>query len=85
MDKKELAKLMTEETWMSAAKAIELGFADGLLERETQPATDMAQPLFSPPSVLFSRKTADAALVNKLAETAGIPIQQLYERLEKLR
>ena len=85
MDKKELAKLMTEETWMSAAKAIELGFADGLLERETQPATDMAQPLFSPPSVLFSRKTADAALVNKLAETAGIPIQPLYERLEKLR
>lgn len=85
MDKKELAKLMTEETWMSAAKAIELGFADGLLERETQPAMDKAQPVSSPPSVLFSRRTADAALVNKLAETAGIPIQPLYERLEKLR
>jgi hypothetical protein len=45
----------------------------------------MAQPLSSPPSVLFSRKTADAALVNKLAETVGVPIQPLYERLEKLR
>lgn len=85
LDKNELAKLMTEETWMSAAKAIELGFADGLLEREAQPAADMAQPLTSPPSVLFSRKTVDATLVNKLAETAGFPIQPLYERLEKLK
>ena len=40
VDNKTLAKLMTEETWMSASKAIEFGFADGILERETQPVTD---------------------------------------------
>ena len=79
LDNKTLAKLMTEETWMSASKAIELGFADGILERETQPVTDAS------PSVLFSRKSADAALVNKLTESAGIPVKPLYDRLERLK
>ena len=73
LDKKTLAKLMTEETWMSAAKAIELGFADGLLERETQ---DTVQ------AVLFSRKAVDTVFVNKLTER---PVQTLYDRLEKLK
>lgn len=73
LDKKTLAKLMTEETWMSAAKAIELGFADGLLERETQ---DTVQ------AVLFSRKAVDTVFVNKLTER---PVQSLYDRLEKLK
>ena len=79
LDSKALAKLMTEETWMSASKAIELGFADGILERETQPVTDVS------PSVLFSRKAVDAALVNKLTESAGIPVKPLYDRLELLK
>lgn len=33
LDRETLSKMMTEETWMSAAKAVELGFADGILER----------------------------------------------------
>ena len=39
LSKGEISKLMDEETWMSADKAIELGFADGkLFEDEADPA-----------------------------------------------
>nr|WP_312578228.1 head maturation protease, ClpP-related [Sedimentibacter sp.] len=38
LSKAEIAKLMDEETWMSADKAIKMGFADGkLFEEETNP------------------------------------------------
>lgn len=79
LDKKELSKLMSEETWMSASKAIELAFADGILERDVQPVSAMAKP------VLFSRRAADNALVNKLSVNAGIPVGPLYERLNHLK
>ena len=61
LDRKALAKMMSEETWMDCHKAIELGFADGILERESAPVADIAAP------VLFSQKAVDAALVNRLA------------------
>ena len=79
LPRKTLARMMDEETWMDANKAVELGFADGILEREGQATPTNASPL------LFSQRVVDAALVNRLAAEAGIPIQPLYERLEKLR
>lgn len=74
-----LSKMMTEETWMDARKAMELGFADGMLEKEKAPASDNDEP------VLFARKQADAALVNKIRKRAGVPVKVLYGRLENLR
>ena len=62
---------MEEETWVNAGKAIELGFADCIIEK----ANDHS-------GVLFSQKRVDNALVNKIS---GIPIQPFYDRLEKLR
>lgn len=79
LDRKTLAKMMSEETWMDCHKAIELGFADGILERENTPAMDAVSP------VLFSRKSVDTALVNKLTESTGIPVKPLYDRLERLK
>ena len=79
LDRKALAKMMAEETWMDCHKAIELGFADGILQRDAMPAADHASP------VLFSQRAVDTALVNKLAETAGIPVKPLYDRLEWLK
>ena len=67
---------MEDETWFDAAKAIELGFADGLLnERHEENAP--ASALF------FSRRAADRALVNKIV--SQIPVQPLYDRLERLK
>ncbi|MBQ9662319.1 MAG: Clp protease ClpP [Oscillospiraceae bacterium] len=78
LDRKTLSKLMEEETWMDCNKAMELGFADGVLQRETgSPAVSNG--------ILFSQKRTDAALVNRLTEKAGMPIQPYYDRLEKLR
>lgn len=98
LDRKTLAKMMSEETWMDCHKAIELGFADGVLERENTPVVDAVSP------VLFSQKAVDTALVNKLAATTVrvsganssdhadgtsspgfIPVRPLYERLERLK
>lgn len=60
LDRKTLAKMMSEETWMDCHKAMELGFADGILERENTAVLDAVSP------VLFSQKAVDAALVNRL-------------------
>ena len=85
LDRKTLAKMMSEETWMDCRKAIELGFADGILERESAGTIGTVDVLSTVKPVLFSQKAVDAALVNKLAVSDGIPVKPLYERLERLR
>lgn len=58
-----LSHLMDAETWMDANKAVELGFADSILFTDTKDsqAKDRVTD-----SVMFSRKTVNNALVNKL-------------------
>ena len=60
MSRARLAHLMDAETWMNANKAIELGFADGVLEDEKKLSKhdDVA---FS-----FSRRAVTNSLLNKL-------------------
>ena len=59
----EISRLMDEETWMSARKAVELGFADGILY--TEEASDQASARAAP-AFAFSRlavqNKADAAM-----------------------
>ena len=63
LSRDKLSKLMDAETWMNANKAVELGFADGVLEDEKTVAEI--------PAYAFSRKTVQAALMNKIsAKTA---------------
>ncbi len=76
LDRKALGKMMSEETWMDCNKAIELGFADGVLEPSSHPVNKAVQSFF------FSQKAVDAALVNKIIEH---PVGPLYERLEQLK
>lgn len=67
LSRSRLSHLMDAETWMNAKKAIELGFADDMLEDEKKASTEVAAYAFS------SRATANA-LFNKIAEkTALIP------------
>ena len=54
-----LSHLMDSETWMNANKAIELGFADGILEDSKKQALEA--------SFAFSQKTVNNKLLNKLA------------------
>lgn len=78
ISRKELSAMMDSETWMDANKAVELGFADGILERETQRMSANTS------SVLFSQRKANAALVNRMMRDA-VPVQPYYDRLEKLK
>jgi ATP-dependent Clp protease protease subunit len=81
-----LSHMMESETWMNANKAIELGFADALIEDGKK-----AGEAFS-----FSGKAAENTLLNKIAGRAkaskvevqpafGIRISELDKRLELIR
>ena len=65
LSRAKIAHLMKSETWMNANKAIELGFADGILEDEKRtPQVDAA--------LSFSGNAARIALRNKLEVTAKL-------------
>ena len=87
-----LSNLMDAETWLSAHKAIELGFADGILEDEKRQKTDE--------TFAFSRRTVTNSLLSKVrpktnitespakdpdppepVQPVGTPIESLYQRL----
>ena len=55
-----LSQLMDSETWMNANKAVDLGFADGILEDSKKTTTTDAYS--------FSTKNAQVSLVNKITE-----------------
>lgn len=78
LSRAKLAHLMDAETWMNAHKAVELGFADGIIAREN-PNTDSDEDdeededekekkKSTDNSVLFSRKAVNTALQNKLVK-----------------
>ena len=82
LPRKQLAKMMDETTWMNAKKAIELGFADGMLTDEKRAADE-------PEAYAFSAKAVDAALINKLnrnkpePKPEGRPVDTLRASLYK--
>ena len=61
LSRQKLSHLMDSETWMNARRAIELGFADGMLGGGV---TDEA------PAYEFSGKSAETSLINKITDKA---------------
>lgn len=63
LSRNKLSKLMDNETWMDARKAVELGFADEMMERNTKN--------FEPPSVsmMYSETVLTNSLIDKLKNT----------------
>lgn len=90
-----LSRLMDAETWMNAKKAIDMGFADGIIEDEKKTVVPV-------PAYAFSRKEVANVLLNKIKEKAeqnkapekevvivkeslkGVPKEQLMKRLNLL-
>lgn len=79
MSRKKLSALMDDETWMNAAKAVELGFCDGIIGKEAKPdedpddddddddekkTSDIAAAVQMP--VIFSRRGYAEAVTNKI-------------------
>ena len=85
LSRPKLSHLMDAETWMDANKAVELGFADEIMARakaepEKEPKEgegdtdgEEEEKKFppAPSSMLFSRRAANNALLNKLAAKYG--------------
>lgn len=83
LSRSKLARLMDEETWMNAKRAIELGFCDGLLE-----SNNASEPVVA---FAFSRRACDNALYNKLTnampntEDEGRSVEELKRINKKLK
>lgn len=80
MSRVKLSNMMDAESWMNANKAVELGFADGILfEKHDAAALD---------SAIFSRMAVNNSILNKLSQPKkpkGIPIELLDKRLNLIK
>ena len=87
LPRKQIAQMMDAETWFSAGRAVELGFADEILYSEAPPqVTDF----------MFDRVTVVNALMQKLPPVmerpkpvitgnSGVSYEQLKKRLELIK
>src|SRR5574344_1633812 len=63
LSRAKLSHLMDEETWMDANKAMEFGFADDVLKRDTENVEDnVEESIPSVSSILFSQKAVSNSL-----------------------
>ena len=90
LSRTKLSHMMDAETWMDARKAVELGFADGILARAE--LTEDVEPITM--SMLYSKAAVVNSLMDKIAvkcmtklktKPAGRSVDSLYERLNLLK
>ncbi len=75
-----LAHLMDSETWMDANKAIELGFADEIIQRNG--AVDMEVPQVS---MLYSKTAVVNSLKDKIVEKCRIEQKEVTTETNKVK
>ena len=81
LERKQIAEMMDVETWFSAGRAVELGFADEVLYQEVPPqVTDF----------MFDKVTVVNTLMRKLPAKAknkqdGVSYEQLVKRLNLIK
>ncbi|NEW62288.1 Clp protease ClpP [Granulicatella sp. zg-ZJ] len=87
LNRQKLSNMMDGETWMNVHKAIELGFCDGLLEREGNETTEVAVV-----SNAYSKMVVENSLKEKLVEKCHIQpkinttqSQDLLDRLNLIK
>ena len=68
MSRAKLSRLMDAETWMNANKAVELGFADEILQREPSSENEMTEAA----ATAFSRASVTNSLMEKLSARCRI-------------
>lgn len=84
LPRNKISKMMDAETWFSAQKAVELGFADKVLYEQDDDVTD---------GFIFDKVTVTNTLIRKIPkakeiqsiENTGTPHDQLLKRLELLK
>ena len=90
MSRAKLSRLMDAETWMNANKAVELGFADEILQRDSSSENEMTEAV----ATAFSRASVTNSLMEKLAARCHIEpkptipersVDDLMERLNLIK
>ncbi|MDE5582250.1 MAG: Clp protease ClpP [Ruminococcus sp.] len=99
LSRNKISKLMDDETWLNAEKALQLGFVDGILfdkndtkaaqeSEENIPDEDGDNPQKNTASMQYSPTQTTVSLMQKisaLTPVKGVPIDQLEKRLELLK
>ena len=78
LSRAKISHLMDCETWLSAKKAVELHFADGILFGNSN--SDIADESYA-----FSQREVSNNLINKLKTKSGVKISDLETRLNLLK
>lgn len=73
LSRNKISKLMSQESWMNAKKAQELGFVDGILQREEAGTNDISD---EDSSQLFTPVTVTNSLKEKIAKACHIEPKQ---------
>ena len=89
LSRAKISKLMTDETWMNAKRAVELGFADSVLGAEDD-GTVLDSYSFGSRQMAQAVARAISDAVPHVEQThtpgeAGIDANALYERLEQIK
>ena len=90
LSRNKISRLMDEETWMDANKAIELGFADEILERGESIPTDVVindSLLFSPSIInnTLKEKVISKCHIENSADKEMVKADDLNERLNLIK
>jgi len=81
MSRTRLAHLMDAETWMDAGKAIELGFADEIVQRSSiDDEVELPQV-----SMLYSKTAVTNSLMDKIAAKCRIQQKEVTEETNKVK
>jgi ATP-dependent Clp protease, protease subunit len=81
MSRSKISHLMDAETWLNANKAVEMGFADDILFKESKTPDDMTKNSF-----IFNRRAVTNSLLNKLPKSEKkYPSEPLEKRLNLLK
>lgn len=100
MRRGKISSLMDAESWFNAKKAVELGFADGILFQNADSSTE-EEKKEELEAMLFQRAEVTSSFFNKFSGSvkdkkpvtdtvkkdalAGIPVEQLQKRLQLLK
>ena len=74
MRRSKIAEMMSNETWMNAKKAVELGFADEVLfaEGEPDPEPEKENAAATVEAKMYSSRMMDQAILNRLGVTDAV-------------
>ena len=81
LSRTKLAHLMDAETWMDAGKAVEFGFADSIIKRNSG-VEDMEMPQVT---MLYSKASVVNSLMDKIAEKCRIQQKETIEDSNKVK